>query len=326
MSDKNTHETMTRPVPFAPVGDNARIWHPALIILGGFVAFMFWAIVPQITLGVFDGIAGITDIQNPNSMTVRYGLLAIGAGFALILLHFLFWTRAVERRPLASIGFQGPGFARRYVAGLGVGIIFAIVGTMASAIIATELGYRVPDMAPGGSFSLAEGVLLTALLIVPVFLLQAGTEEVVFRGWMLSALSARASITIAVIVSGIAFGLFHLDRLLIDPKFAAIFMAGTSVMGVFLGAWAVHARSIAGPMGFHGAYNVLLLLTGYLAAASRAAPTDTGPVIFSRMMLETMSEAPLYQDYITLQQTFVVAMSIIGLIVILVSRKPDEQD
>ena len=320
MSEEKPATAENRPMPFASVGPHARIWHPLLIIVGGFFAFMFWVVMPQGILGGIDGASGITDLQDPRSLTMRYALPAVAAGFGLVLLHFLFWTRMIERRPLSSIGLQGPGFAGKYVRGLGLGIIFAIIGTIGGAAIATSQGYTVPELAPGALPRLSETLLLTALLIIPAFLLQGGTEEVVFRGWMLSALSARTSITLAVIVSGIAFGLFHLDRLLVDPKFAAIFMAGTSVMGVFLGVWAVQAGSIAGPMGFHGAYNVLLLLTSYLEAASRAAPGDTGSAVFSRMIQEGMSSAPRYMDYIAVQQTLIVALSIIGIVWILLSR------
>ena len=320
MSEETPNDTFTRPMPFAPAGPRARIWHPLLIIVGGFFAFMFWGVLPQGVLGAIDGASGITDLQDPRSITMRYVLPAVAAGFGLVLLHFLFWTRTIERRPLASIGLQGPSFAGNYVRGLGLGMIFAIMGTIGGAALATSQGYAVPELAPGAMPRLSETLLLTALLIIPAFLLQAGTEEVVFRGWMLSALSARTSITLAVIVSGIAFGLFHLDRLLVDPKFAAIFMAGTSVMGVFLGVWAVQARSIAGPMGFHGAYNVLLLLTSYLDAASRAAPGDTGSAVFFRMMQESISSAPRYVDYFAVQQSLIVALSIIGIVWILLSR------
>ena len=326
MTDDNTSILAERPMPYAPAGSGARIWHPFIVLIGGFFTFMFWAVLPQGILGGIDGASGMTDLLDPRSLTTRYALPALAAGFGLILLHFVFWTRTIERRPLASIGLQAPAFAARYIRGLGIGIIFAIIGTVGGAAIATSMGYTVPELAPSTLPRLSETLMLTALLIVPAFLLQAGTEEVVFRGWMLSALSARTSITLAVIVSGAAFGLFHLDRLLVDPTFAAVFMAGTSVMGVFLGVWAVQARSIAGPMGFHGAYNALLMLSSYLEAAANAAPADTGSAVFFRMMQEGMSSAPRYMDYIAVQQTLIVALSIIGIVGIMLSRPSSEND
>jgi hypothetical protein len=163
-------------------------------------------------------------------------------------------------------------------------------------------------------------------MIIPAVLLQGGTEEVVFRGWMLSALSARTSITLAVLVSGLAFGVFHVDRFVLDPVFAAIFISSTVVMGAFLGVWAVKAGSIVGPMGFHGAYNALLFVSGFLDGAAKAKPGQPATQIWSDMMsMESMQEAIRNMDFVAAMQTGVIICSLIAIAVMLLSGQEEEE-
>lgn len=324
MSGANGDNEGYRPVPFGELGDRARIWHPALLVIGSFFAFYIWVLVPSIVLATMDAAAGKKDLTAPDSMLMQYGLAALAASFGLVLLHFILWTRLFERRPLTSIGLFRDGSAGRYVNGLVYGVMFALIVNLAAVVASLHFGFSMPAMYEGTTPVLRQDVLLFAALIIPAVLLQGGTEEVVFRGWMLSALSARTSITLAVLVSALAFGLFHVDRFALDPAFAAIFISSTVVMGAFLGVWAVKAGSIAGPMGFHGAYNALLFVTGYLDGAAKAKPGDTPGQIWGAMMdVESMQEAVRHVDYLASMQTGVIICSLIAIAVMLVSGQDE---
>ncbi|NOT42588.1 MAG: CPBP family intramembrane metalloprotease [Alphaproteobacteria bacterium] len=308
----------TRDMPYGPAGERARIWHPIVIIIGGFLAFFVWALVPSVVLASMDAAAGKTDLMAPDALLVQYGLAALGISFALILLHFLFWTRVVERRPLTSIGMLRGGRPGQYVNGLAYGALFALIVTLAAIVASMHFGFAMPAMFVGTENVLRPDVLLFVAMIVPVVFIQGGTEEVVFRGWMLSALSARTSITLAVLVSSAAFGIFHFDRFLLDVRFAAIFISTTIVLGTFLGVWAVQAGSIAGPAGFHGAYNALLFVMGYLDGVAKAKPGATTAQIWADMMsLEAMQQIARNTDYIAAMQTAVIVGSLIGIVVLL---------
>ena len=307
-----------RDMPYGPAGERARIWHPIAIIIGSFFAFYLWAIVPSVVLASMDAAAGKKDLMAADALLVQYGLPALGVSFALILLHFLFWTRVVERRPLTSIGMFRGGSLGQYVNGLAYGAMFALIVTLAAFVAALQFGFTMPPMFAGTQSALRAEFLPFIAMLIPIVLVQGGTEEVVFRGWMLSALSARTSMTLAVLVSGLAFGVFHLDRFFMDPKFAAIFIASTVVLGVFLGVWAVQAGSIAGPAGFHGAYNALLFATSFLDGAANAKPGATAPQIWAEMMsVEAMQDIVRHTDYIAAMQTAVVVCSLIAIAVML---------
>lgn len=327
MSGSADNSENTRPVPFGPLGDRARIWHPLVILIGSFIAFYVWALVPSIALATMDAAAGKTDLMAPDSALVQYGLPALAASFTLILIHFTLWTRLVERRPLTSIGLFRGGSGGRYVNGLVYGALFALLVNLAAVVVSLQFGFSMPAMFTGTASVLRPDLLLFVAMIIPAVLIQGGTEEVVFRGWMLSALSARTSITLAVLVSALAFGLFHIDRLALDPAFAAIFIASTVIMGAFLGVWAVQAGSIAGPMGFHGAYNALLFITGFLDGAASAKPGQTTSQIWADLMsIENMQEAIRNMDYIAAMQTAVIVCSLVGIVALLASGRNEEAD
>lgn len=315
-----------RPAPFGPLGERARIWHPLVILIGSFIAFYVWAILPSVVLASMDAAAGKTDLMAPDSALVQYGLAALAVSFGLILLHFVFWTRVIERRPLTSIGLFRGGSGAKYVNGLVYGVLFALLVNLIAVVASLHFGFSMPAMFTGNTPILRPDLLLFVAMIIPAVLLQGGTEEVVFRGWMLSALSARTSITLAVLVSGLAFGLFHVDRFVLDPVFAAIFISSTVVMGVFLGVWAVKAGSIVGPMGFHGAYNALLFVTGFLDGAAKAKPGQSTAQIWSDMMsMENMQEAIRNMDFVAAMQTGVVICSLIAIAVMLLSGQEEEE-
>jgi hypothetical protein len=127
--------------------------------------------------------------------------------------------------------------------------------------------------------------------------------------------------TVAVLLSSAAFGIFHVDRFMMDPMFAATFISATIVLGAFLGVWAVQSGSIAGPAGFHGAYNALLLVTSYFDSAASAKPGSTSAQVWSDMMdLEAMLEVVRYADYIAAMQTAVIVGSLIGIVALLATR------
>ena len=321
MSGPDNSHADARPMPYANPGERARIWHPIILLVGSFIAFYLWALVPTIVLVAMDSASGRKDVMGPDSLSMTYGLPALGAAFFLILLHFLVWTRFAERRPLTSIGLFRAGSGGQYVNGIVYGAMFALLVNLLAVVGSLQLGYSVPVAFTGSLSQISTGALLFAAAIVPVILVQAGTEEVVFRGWMLSAMSARTSITAGILISSIAFGVFHVDRFLLDPLFAMIFISSTIVLGAFLGVWAVHSKSIAGPAGFHGAYNGLLFVSEFLDGAAKSRPGDPATKIWSDMMsMENMQASIKNMDFLALMQTAVIVCALIGIVTLIMSR------
>lgn len=182
------------------------------------------------------------------------GLLALlTIGFVPLLAIVLLWVRLVERRSLASIGMAGPNLVQRFLHGHLVGVL-SILGIVAAMALA---GGLVPaatgsTSAPSSAWTSAESTLHIALLL-PAFALQASTEEILFRGWLLSVVAKKLNTLVAVLLSSALFTLAHLSR---DQHW--LITASSFLFAVFCCAWVLRARSILGVMGWHAGWNWML--------------------------------------------------------------------
>jgi uncharacterized protein len=154
------------------------------------------------------------------------------------------WSRFIERRELATLGLTGADRLRKHAAGMAVGI-----GMMALAIMSIWLagGYVSGDFFP--AFSSPASLFWIAILLA-CFVVQAGVEEFIFRGWLLSAATRRWNLTAGFIASSIAFTLLHLS-----PHTPARDIIMSFVFALFACAWAWRAGSIWGVMGWHAGWN-----------------------------------------------------------------------
>ena len=94
-------------------------------------------------------------------------------------------------------------------------------------------------------------VKLLALAIVP-----ACTEELFFRGWLLGAMRGRFTATAAIVLSAVAFGLFHIlvrDALMFER------MVPSTMLGLALGWVCWRSQSVWPGMLLHALHNGLLL-------------------------------------------------------------------
>ena len=232
---------MTTPSLYA--NDPARGWLPwgALV---PFLLVLFVALPVVVTDSWFERMLWVDARGTPLN---REGL------FAFLLIPFAMtgalawaWVRAVERRSLASIGLTARGL-RPWLAGLALG-----AATIAGVVLAIWLagGYRASGFAP----ALASPAALRDVgLLLLCFMLQAGVEEFVFRGWMMSVLARKWNRAAAVIVVTLVFTLLHYG-----PGQQWPTMLGTILFSVFACAWALSAGNIWGVMGWHTGWNWLL--------------------------------------------------------------------
>mgnify|MGYP003571042828 CR=1 FL=1 len=166
--------------------------------------------------------------------------------FGLMLGLLFLWLRFVEKRSLASIGLQGEGTGKRFSWGFAIGAI--MIGVTVMGIWGTG-GYRVGGFAP----AFATPSSLAAMLLLAVgFTVQAGVEEMVMRGWLLSAMSRKVGVIVASCTSALLFTLLHFDpdnpNLLVDAVTSILF-------SLFACYWAIKSGSIWGIIGWHAGWN-----------------------------------------------------------------------
>ncbi|MBI5938929.1 MAG: CPBP family intramembrane metalloprotease [Caulobacterales bacterium] len=182
---------------------------------------------------------------DPIGLTGFYAFLVIP--FAINGLLILAWVKLVERRPLATIGLTGPAPVRTLLGGVLVG-----AATILSVVIAIGLagGYQAHAIAP----ALASPAALTGIgLILLCFIVQAGVEEIIFRGWLLSAITRKLGLPAAVVLVSLVFTFLHYSR-----HQHWLIMMSSFLFSAFACAWAIRAGSIWGVMGWHAGWNWLL--------------------------------------------------------------------
>jgi uncharacterized protein len=185
----------------------------------------------------------------PIGLTGLYAFLVIP--FALLGLLVVAWVRFIERRPLATIGLLGSGRTVKFLRGLLVG---GLTISVVIAAIWSAGGYQASAVAP----ALASPDALIAIgWLLACFAVQASVEEILFRGWLLSVVTRKFNLPIAVVVVSLVFTLLHYS-----PNQHWLVIMSSFLFSAFACAWAIRANSIWGVMGWHVGWN-WLLATGF---------------------------------------------------------------
>lgn len=125
-----------------------------------------------------------------------------------------------------------------------LGLFAGVTGLVAAIAVSAAAGALVPGTAPG----LSATPLLWGLLLVAV---QAGGEELFFRGWVQPVLSERLGTVLAVLATALLFAGLHLAGGVRSPLSLLNLLLG----GVMFGLAAAHGRGIAGAFGLHFGWN-----------------------------------------------------------------------
>lgn len=139
--------------------------------------------------------------------------------------------------------------------------LFVLLACDALAYFAPHLG---EENSPMRDF-LVRGNGLVAVIAVAV--LPAVCEEILFRGLILSGLSASTGKWPAIILCGCLFGFLHMQPLQIPF---------TAIVGVGLAYAAFETGSIVVPVVMHCAHNLLLLVIVRNVGAAASGKTDSG--------------------------------------------------
>jgi uncharacterized protein len=167
--------------------------------------------------------------------------------FALIGATVLGWVLGVERRPLRSIGLAPGGADVQFLRGLLIGMV-----TLAAVVAAIWLAGGL--QAGGYAKALGSPAALGSIaVLLACFALQSGVEEIVFRGWLLSVVSRKFNVPVAVLVTSMLFSALH-----IGPAQPWLVTLNTFLFSVFACAWALRSDRLWGVMGWHAGWNWLL--------------------------------------------------------------------
>lgn len=137
------------------------------------------------------------------------------------------WIRFVERRELSTVGLTGSESLRNYLSGLGIGVAMMVAVTVSIWLLG---GFRAEDALPAFQ---SPAALFGIVMLLLCFCVQAGVEEFIFRGWLLSAVTRRWNLAAGFIASAFSFTFVHLS-----PHIPLQDVILTATFALFACAWA----------------------------------------------------------------------------------------
>ena len=184
--------------------------------------------------------------------TVLY--LIIGS-FTMVALLFILWIKLFERRSLGGVGLVVDHRTNKfYLRGYALGLL---MGAAAVCGIFLFNGYIVEAGA-----SLTAQNLVPILILMFAFILQSGTEEMVFRGWMMGRISARYGIWAGILGNSVLFTLMHVEiggSGTTSPVMMVLFTLMTLMFSIFLSLLVIREKSIWGASAWHAAWNWIFI-------------------------------------------------------------------
>ena len=172
----------------------------------------------------------------------HYGIFfQLGSFFFMSLLVFL-WVKFREKRAFSSLGFFKEGWLKE----LGRGFL---IGAVQFSLVVVLLLVTGTGSLKLGQLNLQS--LIFVLAIIPFWILQGGTEELVTRGWLFPAVSAKSNIFIGILISSALFGALHL----FNPGVTILSIVNIVLDGIFACFLMLKYDNMWVLAGMHGAWN-----------------------------------------------------------------------
>lgn len=222
-----------RYTPIEEARSSKRLFNFVLVFFIGFLFMMLGEI------------GGMFANMLPDVLTLKMsGMLALSFGFTT-LITFL-WVEKVEGRKFASIGLKKEGALAGYAKGMLVGII------MYSGVMVFL--YLTGNAKIVGTTAIKTGVaaLPSVLILIPGWIIQTGTEEIVGRGWIMSSIGAKYNNLFAVIFSSVFFSLIHI----FNPGITTLAIINIFLVGVFFALMSLYYDNIWAACGLHFTWNL----------------------------------------------------------------------
>jgi uncharacterized protein len=230
---------------------SAFVWWGSLLLVFGIavVAFATSTVVGVFLLARY----GLNALQHP-SAEIALVLQTLGVYIPVVLLLVLALPR-LARRSLRELGLRMPTFgdlAWGAAAAATMFVAIEVVGAIEEHFVHTKISETAVDLLKSAHGPILYTFSVFAVVAAPF------VEELVFRGFVVNALLRYMPPAIAILLSGVIFGLAHGDA----HSLPAI--APLAAGGIVLGAFYHRTGSLAVTMIAHGTFN-LISVVGLLA-------------------------------------------------------------
>ena len=223
------------------------IWLAILISIGFIQLGEILAFIGMILIGIIIGtvLAMVNPTADRATVMEVFGHYSIffqlGSFFFMALLVFL-WVKFREKRAFSSLGFFKEGWLKE----LGRGFL---IGAVQFSLVVVLLLVTGTGSLKLGQLNLQSLIFVVA--IIPFWILQGGTEELVTRGWLFPAVSAKSNIFIGILISSALFGALHL----FNPGVTVLSIVTIILNGIFACLLMIKYDNMWVLAGMHGAWN-----------------------------------------------------------------------
>ncbi len=206
----------------------------ALIIALGFL------IAGSIIGGIFGGILSFFVTNEALKL-----LISLVFGFIFTSILVFVWVRYVEKRSIASIGLKKEGALIKFFTGFIIGfILFAVV------ILILFISGSV-EVNQASTYKIGASALGSILIVLPGWIVQSSTEEILSRGWLMNVIGAKYNAALGLFVSSILFGLLHLA----NNEVSILAIINIVLVGLLFGLYVIKTEDLWGACGMHAAWN-----------------------------------------------------------------------
>ncbi len=133
-----------------------------------------------------------------------YNAIGLTLTFGPIALLLFWYVRRFEGRPVRTLGFNDPTPVRTLARGAIIGVAMLLAFSL--LLIATGQAQIVSALPEQRTLAAIFG----ALLALAATFVQASTEEIIFRGWLLPTLYTKCNLRVSILVSSLVFGSIHI--------------------------------------------------------------------------------------------------------------------
>lgn len=249
------------------------------LFLAGFATVVVGVVGTAIPLPAGDGpLAAVYGMGRLVGLIVGALIVTLGLGYLL------------DRRTLSDYGL---GLDSQWWrdAGFGVALGFGLptlVLALQVAVGFTAVAGVLPTSASDTFTFGTTGPWLRLALLVPFFVVQASTEEILVRGYLLTNLAEGLagtvgrwrSVVVATVTTGVLFGVLHAT----NPGATPLSVGNITLYGILLGACYTLTGRLGIACGFHVAWNYTLALwdfpvSGLDTGVALLATESTGPAL-----------------------------------------------
>ncbi|AWZ48944.1 CPBP family intramembrane metalloprotease domain-containing protein [Clostridiaceae bacterium 14S0207] len=210
-------------------------------ILQTFLLGYFYLLLGQLIGEVFIFIVTKSITLSPTFKLLSYLIF----GFIFCSLLIFMRIKIKEKRTLSSFGFQKRGSIKNYFLGFLIGVILM-------SIITLILVFTGNAVLNNNSIQpLGISAIFNILIILPGWIIQSATEEILTRGWIMNTLGARYTPIIGLIGSSVFFALLHLA----NPNVTFVSIINLILVGILFGLYVIKTKSLWGVCGMHAAWN-----------------------------------------------------------------------